>query len=216
MYWPYSKNKSIIRRWTSSSQQKPRWFLPFYQYFCRFQALHSIFHHLVKVPSQRYMSEFTVIYGLSPCNSWWGWGTGVLKWHLPSSHLWSHWSHWRSENIGTIRLKRTDVWQHGGIEGFVCILDGYLGPLSIVRFKVHENFQNGLWPVGAIGQQPEVRQRLLRRSRLPFHFRELVACARHIRQLISMKITPPKEPTQHFLVVHSLNSMSSFPYPLRW
>lgn len=183
---PIARTNPSLEGGLPPHSRNPCWFLPFYQY-CRFQAFHSIFHQLVKVPSQWYMSEFNVIDGLSPCNSWWGWGTGVLKWHLPSSHLWSHWSHWRSENIGTIRLKRTDVWQHGGIEGFVSILDGYLGPLSIVRFKVHENFQNGLWPVGAIGQQPEVRQRFLRCSRLPFHFGELVTCAWHVQQLISMK-----------------------------
>lgn len=86
------------------------------------------------------------------------------------------------------QIKMTNFWPvRGGIEEFVSILDGYLGPLSIVRFKVHENFQNGLWPVGAIGEQPEIRERFLRCSRLSFHFRELITCEWHVEQLISME-----------------------------
>lgn len=49
------------------------------------------------------------------------------------------------------------------------ILDGDLWPFSIVRFEVHENFEDGLGPVGAIGQKTEVRKWLLRSSGLPFY-----------------------------------------------
>ena len=49
------------------------------------------------------------------------------------------------------------------------ILDGDLWPFSIVRLEVHENFEDGLGPVGAIGQEAEVRKWLLRSSGLPFY-----------------------------------------------
>lgn len=87
-------------------------------------------------------------------------------------------------------------------------LNSDLWPLSVVRFEVHEDFQDGLGPVGAVRQQTEIRQRLLRRSRLSFHLGQLITCHTH---------KPVGHWQQnwtswnHFCVSHLLNSMSSFP-----
>lgn len=195
----------------------------FYQQFCWFLSI-IIISHLFQLSQQNIPSsekstlpvgstEWTDMASLSPCNSWWGWGTGVLKWHLLSSHLWSRWSHWRLEN--TIRVDKSQFWL---FRECVSILDSDLGPLSIVRFKVHEYFQNGLWPVGAVGQQPEVREGFLWCSCFPFHLRELITCKGNVKQFISNELY--KKTYSAFCpgcpVFHSLNSMSSFPYPLRW
>jgi len=55
-----------------------------------------------------------------------------------------------------------------------CVLDGDLGPLSVVWLQLHEDLQDGLGPVGAVGQQTQVREGLLRRARLPLHLGQLV------------------------------------------
>lgn len=110
MYWPYRKNKSNTRRWTLCicSDQKPMFSFMFY-HFAEIFLLQKNFRLLQITEKQNILSpekstlpvgrssDWTDTDGFSPCNSWWGWGTGVLKWHLPFSHLWSHWSHWRLE-----------------------------------------------------------------------------------------------------------------------
>lgn len=123
--------------------------------------------------------------GLSPCNSWWGWGIEALKWHLLSLHLWSHWSHWSLIKKKEDQIKRKPIilyiilWRQLKFEINNHILDGNLGPLSVVRFKVHKNFQDGLGPIGAIGQKTEVRKWLLWSSCFPFYLGKLVTCKTH-------------------------------------
>lgn len=60
-------------------------------------------------------------------------------------------------------------------------LDGDLWALSVLWLEVHEDLQNGLSPVRAVGEQTQIRQRLLRSARLPFHLRELITSQPNIQ-----------------------------------
>lgn len=54
------------------------------------------------------------------------------------------------------------------------LLDCDLWPFSVLWFEVHEDLQNCLRPVWAVGEQTQIRQRLLWSTRFSFHFRELI------------------------------------------
>lgn len=61
------------------------------------------------------------------------------------------------------------------------LLDCDLWPFSVLWFEVHEDLQNCLRPVWAVGEQTQIRQRLLRSARLPFHLRELITSQPNIQ-----------------------------------
>ena len=151
---------------------------------------------------------------LSPCNSWWGWGTEVLKWHLLSLHLWSHWSHWRwKKKKCQVEKREPNIsfysWNNKRQNDNSNILDGDLRPLSIVRFKVHKNFQDGLGPVGAIGQKTKVRKWLLRCACLPFDFGQLVTWQTQTSQMMHTRGIQKMPKTIKYTDIYWTDSKSS-------
>lgn len=92
-------------------------------------------------------------------------------------------------------------WSHGeeGEEprgGGPGLLDGDLGALPPLGLQPHQDLQDGLGPVAAVREEPQVRQRLLGGPRLPLHLGELVAFWGSGGEGVMPELAPPPPPQE--------------------